>query len=83
MEIMDGEDSPYFHYFKSLFLRGIIELRRHVDNFVKIIEIMSRSKMTPLNKVQIFLAFLKEVMLQKLFRISEKGSLPIKVKSNI
>jgi hypothetical protein len=44
MEIMDGTDSPYFHYFKSLFLRGLIELRRHVDIFVKIVDIMSRCK---------------------------------------
>lgn len=42
MQIMDGKDSPYFHYFKSLFLRGLIELKKHVDQFVEIIEIMSR-----------------------------------------
>jgi len=47
MEILDGEDSPYFHYFKSLFLRGIIELRRHVDGFVKIVEVMARASKMP------------------------------------
>jgi hypothetical protein len=39
---MDGLESNIFHYFKSLILRGLMELRKNVDSFVKIIEIMSR-----------------------------------------
>lgn len=39
---MDGEDSNIFHYFKSLILRGLIELRKNIDYFVKITEIMSK-----------------------------------------
>jgi hypothetical protein len=38
---MDGEQSNIFHYFKSLILRGLIEIRKNIDYFVKIIEIMS------------------------------------------
>jgi hypothetical protein len=39
---MDGEESTHFHYFKSLILRGLLELRKHVDIFVKMVEIMSK-----------------------------------------
>lgn len=42
IDIMDGRESNVFHYFKSLILRGMMELRRHVDSFEKIIEIMSK-----------------------------------------
>ncbi len=41
---MDGPDSNIFHYFKSLILRGLMELKKHVDGFVKIIDIMARGK---------------------------------------
>ena len=38
---MDGVDSHIMHYFKSLIIRGIMELRKHQDSLVKIIEITS------------------------------------------
>ncbi len=41
---MDGADSNIFFYFKSLILRGLMELKKHVDSFVKIIDIMARGK---------------------------------------
>ena len=47
MDIMDGQDSGFFHYFKSLFLRGLMELKKHVDTFVKIVEIMSKGSKMP------------------------------------
>ena len=39
---MDGDQSNIFHYFKSLILRGLLEIRKNIDYFVKIIEIMSK-----------------------------------------
>ncbi len=42
---MDGLDSNIFHYFKSLILRGLMELRKHVESFVKIIDIMSKGRL--------------------------------------
>lgn len=36
---MDGYDSSCFHYFRSLVLRGFLEVKKHVDSFIKIIEI--------------------------------------------
>ena len=39
---MDGPDSNIFHYFRSLILRGLMEVRKHVDSFKKIIDIMAR-----------------------------------------
>jgi phosphatidylinositol kinase/protein kinase (PI-3 family) len=47
MEILDGPESNIFHYFRSLILRGLMELRKHVDSFVKIIDIMSRGSKMP------------------------------------
>ena len=44
---MDGPDSAFFHYFKSLFLRGLMELKKHVDTFIKIIEVMSKGSKLP------------------------------------
>ena len=49
MEIMDGIDSTFYHYFRSLMLRGFMELRKHVDVFVKIIEVMAKGKKVPFN----------------------------------
>ncbi len=42
MEILDGPESNIFHYFKSLIIRGYMEIRKNVDSFVKMVEIMSR-----------------------------------------
>jgi phosphatidylinositol 4-kinase len=44
---MDGVNSNIFFYFKSLLLRGLIELRKHVDSLSKIIEIMSKGSKMP------------------------------------
>lgn len=44
---MDGLESPFVSYFQSLILRGLIELRKHVDTFVKIVEIMSKNSKMP------------------------------------
>lgn len=44
VEILDGMDSPIFQYYKSLMLRGMIEAKKHVDSFVKIVDIMGRGK---------------------------------------
>ena len=45
VEILDGPDSPIFEYYKSLMLRGMLELRKNVDVFVKIVEIMSKGNL--------------------------------------
>ena len=39
---MDGPESNIFHYFKSLILRGLMELKKNYEPFVKIIDIMGR-----------------------------------------
>ena len=39
---MDGVDSEMFEDYKSLMFRGFIELRKYVDDFVKIVDIMSK-----------------------------------------
>jgi phosphatidylinositol kinase/protein kinase (PI-3 family) len=44
---MDGPESAFFLYFKSLFLKGLMELKKHVDTFVKIVEIMSKGSKMP------------------------------------
>lgn len=38
---MDGLESHIMHYFKSLIIRGIMELRKHQESLVKIVEITS------------------------------------------
>ena len=39
---MDGLKSNIFHYFKSLLVRGFIELKKHSEFIVKIVEVMSK-----------------------------------------
>jgi len=39
---MDGTKSTVFQYFKSLLLRGFIELKKHSEFLIKIIEVMSK-----------------------------------------
>ncbi len=51
---MDGVDSNIFHYFKSLILRGLIELRKNIDYFVKIIEIMAKGIFNKNYKINFF-----------------------------
>ena len=45
IDILDGQDSNIFQYFKSLLVRGFIILKHHFDIFVKIIDIMAKSKL--------------------------------------
>ena len=47
IDIMDGKDSSMFLYYKSLILRGLIEVRKYVDDFMKIIEIRGKSVKMP------------------------------------
>jgi len=54
---MDGVDSKMFHYFKSLILRGLIELKKNIDYFIKIIEIMSKGYFLDIKKNQLILIY--------------------------
>lgn len=47
IDIMDGVDSGMFQYFKSLMVRGLIEIRNHRDEFCKVIEILAQGIMLP------------------------------------
>ena len=37
---MGGEHSTMFEYFKSLLIRGLIEVRKHMDELIVLIQIM-------------------------------------------
>lgn len=45
IEIMNGISSGLMLYFKTLLIRGMIEMRKYVESFVKIIEITAKSKL--------------------------------------
>lgn len=38
---MGGENSPMFEYFKSLLIRGLFEVRKHLDELLVLIQIMA------------------------------------------
>lgn len=40
LDIMGGEQSPMFEYFKSLLIRGLFEIRKHMDELIILISIM-------------------------------------------
>ncbi|KAG7307923.1 hypothetical protein JYU34_006539, partial [Plutella xylostella] len=40
VEVMDGENSDMFQYFKILILRGLIAARKHCDQIIHIVEMM-------------------------------------------
>ena len=40
VEVMEGEDSKAFAYFKLMFIRGLLELRKHVQKFEVAIKLM-------------------------------------------
>ncbi|KAJ2951992.1 hypothetical protein O0L34_g4255 [Tuta absoluta] len=40
VEVMDGENSDMFHYFKILMLRGLIAARKHCDQIIHVVELM-------------------------------------------
>ena len=70
IEIMDGENNEMFTYYKILMVKGMIEAKKHVETFVKIVEIMSHgSKMPCFDKKDI------NIVIQKLReRFYEKES---------
>ena len=37
---MGGEHSPMFEYFKSLLIRGLFEVRKHMEELIVLIQIM-------------------------------------------
>ena len=39
---MGGQESELFDYFKSLLIKGFIEIRKHMDDILEIIEIMMK-----------------------------------------
>ena len=43
IDIMDGEGSGMFQYFKSIIIRGMIEIKKHYEIFEKIIDIVIKS----------------------------------------
>ncbi|GBP17472.1 Phosphatidylinositol 4-kinase beta [Eumeta japonica] len=40
VEVMDGEDSDMFQYFKILILRGLVAARKHCDQIIHVVELM-------------------------------------------
>ena len=43
IDIMDGEGSGMFQYFKSIIIRGMIEIKKHFEIFEKIIDIVIKN----------------------------------------
>jgi len=39
---MDGMESEIFQYFKSLLIRGFIEIRKHIDDLLILVEILMK-----------------------------------------
>ena len=46
-ELMGGKDSDFFEYFKNLMLRGFMELRKYVDEFIYILKAMLENSDLP------------------------------------
>ena len=44
VNLLDGVNSEVYRYFISLLTKGFLQLRKYFDSFVKIIEVMSKSK---------------------------------------
>lgn len=44
LDLMDGPESDKFEYFKSLMVRGFIEIRRNLDDLLSFVTIMSKGK---------------------------------------
>jgi phosphatidylinositol 4-kinase len=47
LEVMDGEDSQMFSYFKVLFFQGLLALRKHIDKLLLPIEVMHSGESLP------------------------------------
>lgn len=41
IDVLGGPDSPIFLYFKTLLIRGLVEVRKHMDELIVIIQIMA------------------------------------------
>jgi len=41
LDIIGGQDSVMFEYFKSLLIRGLLEIRKHLEELIDLIKIMS------------------------------------------
>ena len=37
---MNGKNSDFYQYFKSLLIKGFVELRKHIDDLIYLLEIM-------------------------------------------
>ena len=46
LDIMGGIDSAMYEYFESLLIRGFIEVRKHMDEFINLIKIMAEQQIT-------------------------------------
>lgn len=47
LEIMDGDNSNMYKYFRELMIKGMIESKKHVESIVKMVEIMSHGSKMP------------------------------------
>lgn len=47
IEMMDGTESEIFSYFKSLLIRGFVEIRKNLEDILIIIEIMMKDSKLP------------------------------------
>ena len=56
LDIMGGVDSPMFEYFKSLMIRGLFEVRKHLDQMIDLIKIMTESQINTVTGQQSFVA---------------------------
>jgi phosphatidylinositol kinase/protein kinase (PI-3 family) len=56
VDLMDGVESPMFEYFKSLLTKGFVEIRKHLDDIVVLINILMKdSRMTCFERPQFVL----------------------------
>ena len=53
VKLLDGVDSEVYNYFILLLTKGFLEIRKYLDAFTKIIEIMSKSKYKIFNIISI------------------------------
>lgn len=47
IQIMEGTESTMFEYFKSLLNKAFVEVRKHLDDIVSLIEIMFKETNFP------------------------------------
>ena len=47
IDLMDGVDSDFFEYFKSLITAGLLEVRKNMDDLVRFITIMMKESVMP------------------------------------